>query len=103
MLDAYPDVLGQPYQPYTYEMQSTQKSRTGRSGVSYGYSLFQDKGILPYPGGSFAPFFIDSSSSNQDVQLRFFDVCPDYINYVSVRIMMNDIIIGFIKVFFLLG
>lgn len=86
MFNLYPEPLGKPYQPYTYVMQTTQVPRAARSGMSYGYSLFRNNsdGILPYPGGSFAPFYVYSESEDQDTQLRFFDVCPAYTSYVDV-------------------
>ena len=60
MRQEYSGPMNYPYQPYTYTLQSTQVSRAGRSGMSFGFSLFnnQTNGILPYPGGHFAPFFI---------------------------------------------
>ena len=86
-MEEYSGPMGSPYQPYTYQFQSTQVSRAARSGVSYGYSFTQNQtnGILPYPGGSFVPFYIYSDSEDQDVQLRFFDACPTYTSYVDVR------------------
>ena len=85
MIKAWGEPLMQTYQPFTYEFQSTAISRAGSSGTSFAYGMFGESGDLPYPKGGFSPIFISSNSLDQDVELHFFDVCPEYVHSVSVR------------------
>lgn len=78
MISRYPDLMTQKYEYYVYEFQSTTKSRTGVSGMSFGYNMFQSAGHIPPVHGEFRPFFMYSESNNEDLTLRFFDNCPEY-------------------------
>eukprot|EP01094_Clydonella_sp_ATCC50884_P006372 TRINITY_DN1549_c1_g2_i3.p1 TRINITY_DN1549_c1_g2~~TRINITY_DN1549_c1_g2_i3.p1 ORF type:complete len:499 (-),score=135.98 TRINITY_DN1549_c1_g2_i3:135-1631(-) len=62
-------LLSLPYRPYTFEFQSTQVSRTGRSASSFAYGLLKDTGSLP---GGYNPPFVFTESMNQDIEFFFF-------------------------------
>ncbi|GAM28312.1 hypothetical protein SAMD00019534_114880 [Acytostelium subglobosum LB1] len=66
----------QPYQPFIYDLSATCVSRTGISGGSFMYGLFENVGQLGPQ--RFQPVFIDIQSCDQDNLLRFFDTCQSY-------------------------
>ena len=79
MLENYPSVvLATNYTPVDYFFQSTQVSRTGQSGSAFIYGLFEDRGDIG--PGNFMPFYIFANSTSTDLELRFFDNCPNYIS-----------------------
>jgi len=83
MIKEYPKVMTQQYQPYVYDMQCTQKSRTCISGSSFAYSMLQEAGHLAPLKGSFRPSYMYTESIPLDLKLRFFDNCPLYVNSVD--------------------
>eukprot|EP01132_Coremiostelium_polycephalum_P008292 gene8292-10188_t len=86
MLANYPQFFS-TYEPETYTIRSTAISRTGISASSFTYGIFQGTGNLGDQG--FEPVFIESSSLDQDFQLRFFDNCPAY-NQMKQMDLIND-------------
>jgi len=61
-----------PYNPILVHFTSTFKTRASQSGVSFGNSMINDKGMTPLS--------ITSDSREYDKVLRFFDNCPVYKN-----------------------
>jgi multiple inositol-polyphosphate phosphatase/2,3-bisphosphoglycerate 3-phosphatase len=63
-----------------YPIQTTMIPRAARSGNAFGFGLFEGKGELGRD--NFKPFYIFSESLERDVTLRFFDICPLYIQTI---------------------
>src|SRR3990167_10147721 len=88
----YPGIMSAKFQPFIYDFQSTQVSRTGQSGVSFDYSLQQKEGhIPPAPQAGFQPIYIYSDTQNEDNRLRFFQNCPIYQSSVEVILLSLSI------------
>jgi hypothetical protein len=108
-LNRYNELLGQVYHPSIYPIQSTQVPRTSRSGNAFGFSLIEGQGnlgvtyasrwqYLPLQGPCrYEPFYVYSDSLSLDIDLRFFDNCPLYIEQVIDNNAVSFVVSGLTK------
>jgi len=73
-----PSLFEEGFNQDLYDIQSTQVPRVGQSASSFSFGLFEGKGSLT--DQRFSPPYIYTQTPDQDLLLRFFDNCPNYIN-----------------------
>ncbi|KAM9955958.1 hypothetical protein ACTFIW_002166 [Dictyostelium discoideum] len=88
LLKKYPQFFEpMKYKPQSYSITSTAISRTGISASAFSYGLLQGTGSLGVNG--FQPVFIETASLDQDILLRFFATCNQYVDQLKNGTLIN--------------
>ncbi|KAN0041733.1 hypothetical protein ACTFIV_004279 [Dictyostelium citrinum] len=88
LLKKYPQFFEpMKYKPQSYAITSTAISRTGISASAFSFGLLQGTGSLGDNG--FQPVFIQTASLDQDILLRFFATCDQYVDQINNGSLIN--------------
>ncbi|KAL6079656.1 Multiple inositol polyphosphate phosphatase 1 [Balamuthia mandrillaris] len=81
MREEYPSIFNYSFLESRYFIESTQVSRAGRSANAFAYGLFEGKGDIGV--SRYDPFFIQTYNGTLDRELRFFDLCTNYVEDIA--------------------